>query len=282
MVRSNQFMLFAFSLILIVYFLLTVVGCSKETEGQIPDDMIIHIPAGEFIMGTNSEEANNDRKPTHTVYVDEYYIDKCEVTNAQYEEFILAGGYQHKTFWTEVGWDFIQKNQISTPLKYGRNSVSTEPDQPVIGVSWYEANAYATWAGKRLPTEAEWEKAARGTDRRIYPWGNKMVFSKLKYFPHSAKLLTVGSFPAGASSYGVMDMAGSLWEWTADWYGATYYAQSPEKNPKGPDDGEYRVLRGGGWDSIRLQLQCTYRYYDKENRRTYNIGFRCAKDAQNR
>ena len=265
---------------LTVMIILTVYN-QPSASPNAPEGMVL-IPSGEFIMGTDSQQANSDQRPAHTVYLNTFYIDKYEVTNAQYEEFILAGGYQKKKFWTTEGWDFIQKNKIQAPLKYGQNSVSTEPDHPVIGVSWYEANAYATWAGKRLPTEAEWEKAARGTDRRIYPWGNEMDFSKLNYFPHSIKLLKVGSFPQGASPYHIMDMAGSLWEWTADWYGETYYAQSPLKNPKGPDNGKYRVLRGGGWDSIRLQLQCTYRYYDKEDRRTYNIGFRCAKDAQNR
>lgn len=257
-------------------------SCNQPSASTDAPEGMVLVPSGEFIMGTDSEQANPDQRPAHTVYLDAFYIDKHEVTNAQYEEFILAGGYQNKKFWTKDGWDFIQKHQIQSPLKYGQNSVSTEPEHPVIGVSWYEASAYAMWAGKRLPTEAEWEKAVRGTDRRIYPWGNEMDFSKLSYFPHSTKLLKVGSFPAGASLYGVMDMAGSVWEWTADWYNETYYSQSPLKNPKGPNNGMYRVLRGGGWDSIRLQLQCIYRYYDKEDREMYNIGFRCAKDARNR
>lgn len=277
--KQYQFMPFVFSLILITYSLFTFAGCSQETESKVLTDMVL-IPGGEFIMGTDSDGANNDQKPAHTVYLDAYYIDKHEVTNAQYEEFIVNGGYKEKEFWTKEGWDFIQKYKVGSPLKYGRNPISTEPDHPVIGVTWYEANAYAKWAGKRLPTEAEWEKAARGTDRRIYPWGNKMDFSKLNYFPHTTKLFSVGSFPKGASPYGIMDMAGSVWEWTADWYDETYYSQSQNKNPKGPDDGKYRVLRGGGWNSIRLQLQCPYRYYEKPDNTTYHIGFRCAHDAK--
>ena len=267
--------------------LAVLAACDRSSvSSELPEDMVL-IPAGEFIMGTDSEQANADQKPAHQVYLDAFYIDKHEVTNAQYEEFILAGGYKKREFWTEAGWDFIQKfqfdasewHQIETPLQYGGNSVSTEPDHPVIGVSWYEANAYATWAGKRLPTEAEWEKAARETDGRIYPWGNEMDFSKLSYFPHVTKVQVVGSFPDGASPYGVMDMAGSVWEWCSDWYAENYYPQSPRKNPKGPDQGEFRVLRGGGWDSIRLQLRCTYRYYELESRRTYNVGFRCVQEA---
>ncbi len=268
--------------------MLTVLAAYDQSSvsSELPEDMVL-IPAGEFIMGTDSEGANADQKPAHQVYLDAFYIDKYEVTNAQYEEFILAGGYKKREFWTGEGRDFIQKFQfdagewhkIETPMQYGENSVSTEPDHPVIGVSWYEANAYATWAGKRLPTEAEWEKAARGTDGQIYPWGNEMDFSKLRYFPHVTKLQAVGSFPGGTSPHGVMDMAGSVWEWCADWYSESYYPQGSRKNPKGPDSGKFRVLRGGGWDSIRIQLRCPYRYYEPEGRRTYNVGFRCVQDA---
>ncbi len=260
--------------------MLTVFAACNQSSvsSELPGDMIL-IPAGEFIMGTDSEGANGDQKPAHQVYLDAFYIDKHEVTNARFEAFIVDGGYQNRKLWTVAGWNFIQKNQIKAPLHHGQNSVSMAPDHPVVGVSWYEANAYATWAGKRLPTEAEWEKAAKGTDGRIYPWGNEMDFSRLNYFSHHEKILGVGSFPSGASPYGVLDMAGSVWEWCADWYGESYYSQSPQKNPTGPNKDKYRVLRGGAWDSIRLQLRCPYRYYDKEDRRTYTIGFRCAQDA---
>lgn len=264
----------------IIGLMLTILNaCDKvSVSSEPPEDMVL-IPAGDFIMGTDSEQANVDQKPAHKVHLDAFYIDKHEVANAQYEEFILAGGYKSKKLWTREGWDFIQNNQIKTPLKYRQNKISTEPDHPVIGISWYEADAYAKWVGKRLPTEAEWEKTARGTDLRFYPWGNHMDFSKLNYFPHVTRVLAVGSFPQGASPYGVMDMAGNVWEWTADWYSESYYDRTPKTNPKGPSNGEYRVLRGGAWDSIRRQLQCTYRYYEKENYQNYTIGFRCAKDA---
>ena len=256
--------------------------CNQPSlSSEPPEDMVL-IPAGDFFMGADSQLANADQKPLHNVYLDAFYIDKHEVTNAQYEEFILAGGYTKKKYWTAAGWDFVQKHQIVTPLQYGENSVSMVPDHPVIGVSWYEANAYATWMGKRLPTEAEWEKAARGTKANLYPWGNETDFSKLSYFPHVTKLQAAGSFPEGASPYGAMDMAGSVWEWCADWYSQDYYLKSPRKIPKGPNSGEHRVLRGGGWDSIRLQLRTDYRYFDKEDRRSYDIGFRCAQDTPNR
>lgn len=257
------------------------VGYNVGASSERPERMIL-IPSGEFVMGADSEHTNTNHGPAHRVDLEAFYIDKFEVTNAQFEEFILDGGYQNQGLWTVEGWDFIQKNQIKTPLHYGENTVSTEPGHPVIGVSWYEADAYATWAGKRLPTEAEWEKAARGLNARIYPWGDTMDFTKLSYFPHGTKLQLVGNFPDGASPYGVMDMAGSVWEWCSDWYSANYYSQSPRKNPKGPESSEYRVLRGGGWDSIRLQLRTYYRYSDKGIRRTYNIGFRCVQSVSDR
>ena len=258
--------------------LVVLAGCDQSSVSSVPLEDMVLIPAGEFIMGTDSEGANADQKPAHTVYLDAFYIDKHEVTNAEYEEFILSGGYKSKKLWTKKGWNFIQNNQIQAPLKYRQNKISTEPDQPVIGVSWYEADAYAKWARKRLPTEAEWEKAAKGTEGHVYPWGNEIDFSKLNYFPHVTRVLAVGNFPQGASPYGVMDMAGNVWEWTTDWYSESYYGSLPRTNPKGPGNGEYRVLRGGAWDSIRCQLQCTYRYYEKESHQNYTIGFRCAKD----
>ncbi len=240
--------------------------------GEPPEGMVL-IPAGEFTMGTDDPQTPDAQSPARKVDVDAFYIDKHEVTNAQFQEFILADGYKTRKYWTKDGWNFIQKKRviyvyptqetyrIEEPLGFGNNIVSTDPDHPVIGVSWYEAAAYAKWAGKRLPTVAEWEKAARGTDARIYPWGNKFDFSKLKYFPHHEKLSSVGSYPEGASPYGVLDMAGSVAEWCAD------------------SDKEKKIVRGGGWHSLRFQLRCTYRETEPPIYRHYTIGFRCAKDA---
>ncbi|MDE0314719.1 MAG: formylglycine-generating enzyme family protein [Candidatus Poribacteria bacterium] len=256
-------------LLLIMLTLTTVIAMSEPPEGMVL------VPAGEFTMGTDEPNTPDDQRPARQVNVDAFYIDKHEITNAQFKEFILADGYKKREYWTKEGWDFIRKKRklpvdppetyhIDAPLGFGGNSVSTDPDHPVIGISWYEAAAYAKWVGKRLPTEAEWEKAARGTDARKYPWGNKFDFSKLSYFPHHEKLSAVGSFPEGASPYGVMDMAGSVAEWCAD----------------NVDSKDTKVVRGGGWDALRLQLRCTHRKKKPPVYRYYNTGFRCAKDAK--
>ena len=258
-------------LTLLLLVMLTLIPVLSMSE---PPKRMVLVPAGEFTMGTDDPNAPADQRPARKVNVDTFYIDKHEVTNAQFQEFILADGYNKREYWTKTGWNFIQKKRfyynyptkktyrIDKPLGFGGNSVSTAPDHPVIGVSWYEAAAYAKWAGKRLPTETEWEKAARGTDARIYPWGDKFDFSKLKYFPHQEKLSPVGSFPKGASPYGVLDMAGSVAEWCAD------------------SNKEKKIVCGGGWNAIRFQLRCTYREAQLPTYRYYNLGFRCVKDVK--
>ena len=245
--------------------------------GDPPEGMVL-VPAGEFTMGTDDPNAPDDQRPARKVNVDAFYIDKHEVTNAQFQEFILADGYNKREYWTKEGWNFIQKDRflyidiarvtyrIERPLGFEENDISTEPDHPVIGVSWYEASAYAKWAGKRLPTEVEWEKAARGTDACIYPWGNKFDFSKLNYFPTHEKLSPVGSFPDGESPYGLLDMAGSVAEWCAD-------------NLLG-DKIKTKAVRGSSWNGTRKQLRCVSRDEKLPAYRYYNVGFRCAKSVK--
>ncbi len=240
-----------------------------------PKGMVL-VPAGEFTMGTDDPNAPADQRPARKVNVDAFYIDKHEVTNAQFKEFILAGGYNKREYWTKEGWNFIQKKRvyysypkkkkyrIEKPLGFGDNVISTAPDHPVIGVSWYEAAAYAKWAGKRLPSETEWEKAARGTEARIYPWGNDFDFSKLDYFPTHKKLSPVGSYPEGASPYGVLDMSGNVSEWCAD-------------NIHGKDT---KAIRGGGWNSMQLHLTCIHHVAKPPTHRSYSLGFRCAKSVK--
>lgn len=215
------------------------------------------IPAGEFVMG--SDDGDSDEKPRRRVYVDAFLIDKYEVTNSQFRGFMEAAGWAAPSYWN--------------------NSRFNGPTQPVVGVSWHDADAYCRWVGKRLPTEAEWEKAARGADGRRFPWGNASVEkSKAQYNSDSpAGTVSVGSFPDGASPYGVHDMAGNVWEWVSDWYDKSYYQRAPIYNPKGPDTGQLRVLRGGSWNDGPRNLRSSNRSsLDPENR-SLNLGFRCVR-----
>jgi len=228
--------------------------------GKDGAEMIL-IPAGEFLMGSPEGEGEDDEHPQHTVFLDAFYIDKYEVTNAQYKQFMDATGHRTPSYWNDG--------------KYN------QPNQPVVGVSWEDAKGYAEWAGKRLPTEAQWEKTARGTDGRNYPWGNEWDSSKCNSkasgdgYEYTAP---VGSFPAGASPYGVMDMAGNVWEWCLDAYQKDYYVRSPEHNPVNDSftNGIFCVLRGGAWVNLDpLVLRCAYRLRFVLSYRYYNLGFRC-------
>lgn len=237
---------------------------------------MIFVPAGEFTMGSPEGEGSNDEHPQRTVYLDAFYIGKYEVTNAEYKECVDAGVCKLP----------------ATNSSYTRASYYGNPEYdnyPVIFVSWYDAQAYCEWKGMRLPTEAEWEKAARGTDGRIYPWGNSAPNgSKLNYCDVNCEIdwkdssvddgyadtAPVGSYEAGKSPYGAYGMAGNVWEWVADWYDANYYRTASERNPQGPDSGEYRVVRGGSWIHGQGNVRCAFRggYYPDD--RYSDQGFR--------
>jgi formylglycine-generating enzyme required for sulfatase activity len=203
----------------------------EEKLKNAPEGMI-YIPAGWFWMGCspNDKQGGDNEKPYHKVYLDGYYIDKYPVTNEQYKKFCDATGHKYPKYWKK---GLFSTNDLPDKLR----------NHPVVDVSWNDIQEYCKWAGKELPTEAQWEKAARGTDGRIYPWGNGWDASKACYKQSST--CAVGSYPQGASPYGVMDMAGNVWEWCRDWYDANYYANSPDHNPTGPDSGKSRVVRGG-------------------------------------
>ena len=233
------------------------------------------IPAGTFTMGSDADMPNE--APAHAIYLDAYYIGKTEVTNAEYYPF-----------WLENGGTGSEHTPISYGGAFGTwpDLAKTKPSHPVIGVSWHSATAYAAWRGMRLPTEAEWEKAARGTKARRWPWGNtfrqriKGTTTHANIWNQSGvRLQPVESYPTGASPYGAQDMAGNVWEWVADWYSATFYHHSPDRNPKGPAVGSRRVVRGGSWLNREMLARCSTRIGQYPEIGTSFIGFRLAKDA---
>jgi len=241
---------------------------------------LLYVPAGEFKMG--SEAGGSDERPVHTVFLDAFWIDQTEVTNAMYSKCVAVGVCQ----------DLITKSS-KTHVSYYRKAEFN--NYPVIFVSWNLANKYCEWADRRLPSEAEWEKAARGDDGRIYPWGSADPnYSLLNYNGFFKDTTEVGQFPSGASPYGALDMEGNVREWVNDWYSDTYYAISPPSNPLGPVSGTYRVLRGTLWSIITETRGNEYisyifnvsqdfssyeRFWDSPSTALNNIGFRCAMDA---
>ena len=216
---------------------------------------MVLIPAGEFPMGDEDLSDN----PRHTVFLDSYYISKNPVTVAQYRKFCTDAGRKMPDA-PEWGW---------------------KDDHPIVNVNWEDADAYCRWVGGYLPSEAQWEKAARGGDGRKYPWGNEWDNSRLqcskKKYADAKSTAPVGSFLGGASPYGALDMAGNVWEWCADWYEEDYPKSAPNKNPTGPAQGSRRVLRGGSWYFIIPDFfRAAYRNWLFPTGRYILVGFRCA------
>jgi formylglycine-generating enzyme required for sulfatase activity len=263
---------------------------------------MVLVPAGDFLMGSRREEIVDaqrqcrrlsttslcdrfdDEVPSHVVFLDAFYIDRYEITNARFSRFVHETGYRttaeregSSVLWQRrTGWVKTEGAEWRRPKGPGS---SAEPRHPVVHVSWYDAEAYCTWSGNRLPTEAEWEKAARGTDRRKYPWGDAWDSRKANAEYTVGTAAAVGSYPAGASPYGVEDLAGNLAEWVADWFDATYYKNSPERNPQGPTRRDHKVLRGGSWDNPSWSVTVTFRRSNVPTMRIDLAGFRCARDA---
>jgi formylglycine-generating enzyme required for sulfatase activity len=245
---------------------------------------MVHVPAGEFLMGSVDADgqAAADEVTAHTVDLDDFWIDRTEVTNAQYVQFLNAlGAYRGAC----RGYDCVE-TKVEDPDSHilrweGRYVVESGfDDHPVIEVTWYGAQAYCQWAGVRLPTEAGWEKAARGVDGRLYPWGNDPAdCSKAQYGDCGGKTVPVGTRPAGASPYGALDMAGNVWEWVADWYDPGYYDRSPARNPQGASSGEYKAFRGGSWGYLPKFIRTTDRARNRPSYAGFNLGFRCAAPA---
>ena len=238
----------------------TVANEPATAANEPPKEEMISIPGGEFSMGTDSGDP--DQAPAHSVSVAAFKLDKTEATNAEFAAFVTATSY--KTTAEESGegsW---------------RDYAEGRDDHPVVKVSWADATAFCTWAGKRLPTEAEWEYAARGTDGRIYPWGNEWNPDACNGRERGIRSTTaVGSFPAGASPFGVLDMAGNVREWTADWYdkypGSSFSSAYFKK---------FRVHRGGGWYDPPEALRTTVRNAGPPETANDDLGFRCAGDAK--
>jgi len=254
-----------------------------EVLGNLDDPragQMVKIPAGSFTMGITAEELAHYKEPSplrrllercapaHEVDVAEFYIDRYPVTHAQYAHFIQERGYEREEFWSVEGWQWLAEQRRKEP-GYWQEYRWNRPNYPVIGVSWYEAEAYAKWAGKRLPTEAEYEKAARGTDVRTWPWGNTWLEDSANAEAKLGQLTPIGIYPKGCSPYSVMDMAGNVWEWTADWF-------APYNDPAQQE--ELKVLRGGAWNTDREQLRCAVRLMSEPGARVGSVGFRCAAD----
>jgi len=233
---------------------------THEIIGKDGAPMVL-IPAGEFQMGSDDED---DEKPVHTVYIDAFYMDKYEVTNAQYKKFMDATGYKAPHDWNDPRYNI--------------------PNHPVVGISWYDAVAYCKWAGKRLPTEAEWEKAARGgLIGKNYPLGDNITNDDANYIGTGGRDIWNGTSPVGSfppNGYGLYDMAGNVCEWCSDWYDSGYYEKSPKSNPKGPDSGNSNVVRDGSWIKIGPILRLANRgYLEPTSNDSIILGFRCVQDV---
>lgn len=254
----------------------------EEVAGPMPlfAGELVVIPAGDFQMGSVSGHINE--RPVHTVYLDAFYIGRYEVTNKEYSEFINATGYHPPVN--------VDGPESEYNFWKGRTYPEAIADKPVVNVSWYDAVAYCKWLGMvtgekyRLPTEAEWEKAARGTDQRIYPWGNKPPNSSFANFGNNWSgfdtLYNIGYFDKGKSPYWVYEMSGNVWEWCSDWYSEDAYGKSSRSNPKGPDNGTSKVVRGGSWASSDDLIKSASRYGYYPDLRSSRGGFRIVLEPE--
>ena len=224
---------------------------------------MVLIPAGEFAMG--SDLGQEDEQPVHRVSVKAFYLDVYETTVSRYAEFLAS-------------------QKPDAPFKWNEATAGAHENKPAVGVNWYDARDYCRWAGKRLPTEAEWEIAARDTGGRIYPWGSAHPTKghanagETRWRGYDS-LSNVGRFELGKTPEGVYDLAGNLWEWVADWYDPTYYQFSARDNPKGPSAGPLRALRGGAWNNDSKAIRSSNRAGYAPDARRNDVGFRCAQDG---
>ncbi len=259
-----------------------------EILGVFGDDRyldfeMVEVPAGGFIRGSKKGKYYDDEEPARKIYLDTFLIGKYPVTNREFKEFVDSGGYEQEEFWLPEGLEFLKEDKITEPL-YWRDRKWNGLNFPVVGVSWYECEAFCRWLSERtgnkyrLPTEAEWEKASRGTDGRVWPWGNEFDEKLCNYYDLGlGRTSSVGIFSGGESPYGCGDMAGNVWEWCQDWFAEDYYKKSPDRNPPGPKNGDFRVLRGGGWFNVSDYCRCAFRYGVVPSSRADGVGFRLAR-----
>jgi serine/threonine-protein kinase len=258
----------------------TTLGIGSKQISQKDGMELLYIPEGSFLMGASASDgqAYASERPQHNVWLDAFWMDRTEVSNAQYAACVTAsacsapakGSLQHAS-----------KVYGQSDLYYGNAQYN---QYPVDFVDWAQADAYCKWAGRQLPTEAQWEKAARGTDGRTYPWGEEAACDKANYTPLAKSTCLgdtskVGSYPNGASPFGALDMAGNVAEWVADWYEETFYQNSPQRNPTGPVTGQYRILRGGSYHDFIQGLRSSRRQWADPSTQAFMSGFRCAAKA---
>jgi len=267
---------------------------AKPLSKKLDNFMMVRVPIGTFKMGSSFVENKrhlkkcrkydkscklwwfNDEYPDRLIFLDSYWIDIHEVTNEKYLKFVLATGHRFaldETCETDKCREGNLWQGASFPPRINR--------QPVTQVSWYDADAYCRWRGKRLPSEAEWEKAARGPSGNLYPWGSGSPKKRATYGRKWRGVFTmtdVGTYSHGASLYGLYDMAGNVWEWVDDWYDLKYYNWGRKKNPRGPAEGEFKVVRGGSWVNHPDTLRSSFRRWSQPEVRFNDTGFRCAKD----
>ena len=263
---------------------------AADALGQAGDPRLeenwVRVPAGTFRMGAQKEESKGENydpqaqdveAPPHEVTLRAFRIGRFPLTVQEFAKFIDGHGYQTPKHWKEGFGEFTEPKDWEGQKQH--------PNRPVVGVSWYEASAYCSWNGSRLPTEAEWERAARAVDGHKYPWGDESPNEELansadeKWSPHVGHPTPVGLYPRGATPDGIQDLAGNVLEWCSDWFGEDYYAESPLENPSGPRSGDMRVLRGGSWYVYPLGLRASDRGGLQPDVGYFNIGFRCAREV---
>jgi formylglycine-generating enzyme required for sulfatase activity len=230
------------------------------------------VSAGSFTMGRAGYRA--DEGPEHDVFLADFYLDVFEVTNQQFAVFLNDQGNQ-----TEGGIKWL--DEIAIEVRIHRVGGVWQPDlgytdHPAVEMSWYGANAYCAWRGLDLPTEAQWEKAARADSDRLFPWGDEISCDLAQYGECGGQTRPVGSYPGGISPYGIHDMAGNAWEWTRDWYAPDYYTWTPDHDPAGPETGTFKVTRGGAWFYVADHQRTSFRNHARPKVSYSYVGFRCA------